>query len=486
MGEIPKFQEFYQVDPPYASVGIRYENGYYVYEVIEPVLDKEENEILNRIKRGIYEEVDFSKMSKIDESEIEKQARFLMRKYKIKLDEIRFKKILYYLIRDLLRYGKITVLMLDPYVEDISCDGLNVPVYVYHKRYDFIPSNVVFNDINELRSMVYRLAFKGNAQLTSSTPIVDATLPEGYRANLTLEDVSRKGPAFTIRKFIAKPITIVDLLKSFVLTPKMAAYLWLMIEYKKAILIIGTTGAGKTTTLNAIATFIPPDSKIVTIEETREINLPHKNWIPFTTRTTFQAGIKEITMFELLKASLRQRPDYIIVGEIRGEEAYTLVQAIATGHGGLTTFHAENAEFAVQRLINKPLDVPPSIINAFSVIVKVEKVKVANGLLRKIVSIDEVIEYDIKNEKPVLNNLYQFNLFKESDIDIKKSKKLVEIALNYLGAAVEEEIERRSKILNYLVTKNITDFYKIGEIIASYYRNPKRVLTIVESNRDWI
>jgi Type IV secretory pathway, VirB11 components, and related ATPases involved in archaeal flagella biosynthesis len=486
LGEVPQFQEFYHVDPPYASVGIKFESGYYVYEVIEPILDKEETNILERLKKGIYEEVDFSKMSKIDESEIEKQARLLMKKYKIKINEIRFKKIMYYLVRDLLRYGKITVPILDPNVEDISCDGLNVPVYIYHKRYDFIPSNIVFTDINELRSMVYRLAFKGNAQLTSSAPIVDATLPEGYRANLTLEDVSRKGPAFTIRKLFVKPITIVDLIKSRVLTPKIAAYLWIMIEYKKAILIIGTTGAGKTTTLNAIATFIPPDAKIVTIEETREINLPHKNWIPFTTRMTFQTGIKEITMFELLKASLRQRPEYIIVGEIRGEEAYTLVQAIATGHGGLTTFHAENAEFAVHRLINKPLDVPPSIINAFSVILKVEKVKLTNGLFRKVVSIDEVMGYDIKNEKPILNNIYRFSPFEEKDIDIKSSKKLIEIAVNYLGASVEEELERRSRILKWIAEKNITEFTKIGEIIAAYYRNPRRVLAIVDLNGEWI
>lgn len=486
MSEVEKFQEFYHVYPPYGSVGIKYESGLFTYIVIEPILDKKEEEILERIKRGIYEEVDFSKMSTIDEKEIENQANFLMKKYKIKIEEPRFKKILYFLIRDLLKYGKITIPMLDPNVEDISCDGLNIPVYIYHKRYDFIPSNIIFTDISELRSMVYRLAFKGNAQLTSSTPIVDATLPEGYRANLTLEDVSRKGPAFTIRKFFAKPITIVDLLKSKVLTPRMAAYLWLMIEYKKAILIIGTTGAGKTTTLNAIATFIPPDSKIVTIEETREINLPHKNWIPFTTRTTYQTGIKEITMFELLKASLRQRPDYIIVGEIRGEEAYTLVQAIATGHGGLTTFHAENAEFAVHRLVNKPLDVPASIINAFSVIIKVEKVKLINGLFRKIVSIDEVIEYDVKNDKPILNNVYKFNVFMEEDIDIKKSKKIVEIAVNYIGGNIEEEFERRARILQWLTEKNITDFNKIGEIIAAYYRNPKHVLTIVDLNREWI
>jgi flagellar protein FlaI len=330
-----------------------------------------------------------------------------------------------------------------------------------------------------------RLAYKGNTQITSARPIVDAVLPEGYRAHLTLSDVSKRGPTFTIRKFFVKPITIIELIQNKVITPKAAAYLWVLIENLKAILVIGATGAGKTTTLNAIATFIPPDAKIVTIEEIREINIPHKNWNPLVTRVTVQGGIQEVTMFDLLKASLRQRPNYIIVGEIRGEEAFTLAQAIATGHGGLTTFHAENAEYAIYRLINKPLDVPKVLLSMISTIVKIERVKIGNLSLRKVTQIVEVLGYDEKLDKPILNEVYSWNYNDNSDIDLTKSQHLMEITKMGKYQNVFDEINTRAMILEWMAKKNLKDFKVVGEIISTYYIDPRRVTLLALTNSEW-
>jgi len=480
------YHDFYPVNPPFSFVAIKMEGGSYVYEVIEPELNEKEKENLEKLKYAIYEEVDFSTIQGDLEKALEEIILKLIKRFKIKLEDFQIKKIQYYLKRDFLKYGKITVLMEDPNVEDISCDGVNTPVYVFHKKYENMPTNIIFTDINELNNLVLRLAYKGNTQITSARPIVDAILPEGYRAHLTLSEVSKKGPTFTIRKFFVKPITIIELIKNRVITPKAAAYLWILIENLKAILVIGATGAGKTTTLNAIATFIPPDAKIVTIEETREINIPHKNWNPMITRVTVQGGVQEVTMFDLLKTSLRQRPNYIIVGEIRGEEAYTLVQAIATGHGGLTTFHAENAEYAIYRLINKPLDVPKVLLPMISTIVKVERVKIGNINARRITQIVEVIGYDEKEDKPILNEVYYWNYNDNSDINLVKSHHLNQIAQTGKYKNIYDEINTRAMILQWMADKNLKDFEVVGEIISTYYNDPKRVIFLALTNSTWV
>ena len=485
MQKSSSFHEFYPIEPPFSFVAIKFEGGSYIYEVIEPELNEKEKEALKKLKYAIYEEVDFSSIEGDLEKSLEEIILKFIKRFKIKLEDFQIKKITYYLKRDFLDYGAITVLIKDPNVEDISCDGINTPVYVFHKRYENIPTNIIFTDLNELTNLVLRLAYKGNTQITSARPIVDAVLPEGYRAHLTLSDVSKRGPTFTIRKFFVKPITIIELIQNKVITPKAAAYLWVLIENLKAILVIGATGAGKTTTLNAIATFIPPDAKIVTIEETREINIPHKNWNPMVTRVTTQGGIQEVTMFDLLKASLRQRPNYIIVGEIRGEEAFTLAQAIATGHGGLTTFHAENAEYAIYRLLHKPLDVPKVLLSMISTIVKIERVKIGNLSFRKITQIVEVLGYDEKLDKPILNEVYSWNYNDNSDIDLMKSQHLMEITKMGKYQNVLDEINTRAMILEWMAKKNLKDFKVVGEIISTYYIDPKRVTLLALTNSEW-
>ncbi|HKW04797.1 MAG TPA: type II/IV secretion system ATPase subunit, partial [Nitrososphaerales archaeon] len=351
-------RDFYQVNPPFGNVAIRSVKNVTTYEVIEPSLGEDEKKKIERLKRLFLEEVKVPLSVLYGQKEIDKYVDLytsrLIKDYKLDIPKEAQDKILYYLKRDFLGYSVIDVMMKDPKIEDISCDGVAIPIYVWHRDYESIPSNVQFASKQELGSFIIRLAYKSGGQITVAKPILEGNLPEGYRTHLTLDEVSKRGSTFTIRKFRDEPPTIVDLMLWGTISPRIGAYLWICIENLKSLLVVGSTASGKTTTLGALAMFIRPEMKIVTIEELREIKLPHENWIPMVTRVSAQAGVEEVGLFDLLKSALRQRPDYIIVGEIRGEEAYTLLQAISTGHGGISTIHADSVSTAMKRMLTKP------------------------------------------------------------------------------------------------------------------------------------
>ncbi|RLF04994.1 MAG: hypothetical protein DRK00_05505 [Thermoprotei archaeon] len=243
---------------------------------------------------------------------------------------VNVERVLYYLQRDYLGYGPVHVMVLDPNLEDISCNGVGIPVYVWHRKYESLETNVTIMDREYLRSLIRSIAAKCGRHISAAFPTLDATMPEGYRFAATLDEVSARGSSFTIRKFREKPLTIVELIRDGVIDSRLAAFFWLMIESKRTFMIIGATGSGKTTLLNALLTFIPPDMKVCTVEETREINLPIKNWVPLVARKSYAVGesVGEVSLFDLVKVTLRYRPDYIVVGEVRGEEAYVLFQAM--------------------------------------------------------------------------------------------------------------------------------------------------------------
>ena len=294
-------------------------------------------------------------------------------------------------------------MMRDPLIEDISCDGPRVPVFVWHREYESIPTNVVFETPEELDAFVVRLAYRAGKHVSVAQPIIDGALPDGSRVQITYgREVSLKGSSFTIRKFRVDPLTIIDLIKFNTLSAEMAAYYWFAIEHRASILIAGGVAAGKTTLLNALAIFIPPEFKIVSIEETPEINLPHKNWLQMVTRPSFGSRETGVTLFDLLKAAVRQRPDYIIVGEIRGGEAYTLFQAIATGHGGITSIHAENLQAAIKRLTSPPMNIPEDYIPLVDVAILIRRQRLealggASKIVRRVITVDEIIDIDRHN-----------------------------------------------------------------------------------------
>lgn len=332
--------ENYPLYDPWARALIleRKTDGSIIYFVDEIPLTAEEQEIYDRIMDILYWELEPAPSGVDPIEHFKHQASSIIKRFALRFKStihpgISWGKVEYYILRDTIEYDVITPLMKDPAIEDISCDGVGKPVYVWHQRYESIPTNIRFTREEDLDSLVVKLAHKAGKHVSVAFPIIDAILPEGHRLAATYKrEVSRHGSSFTIRKFKEKPLSIVDLIRGGTLSSELAAYFWKLMEYNMTGLIMGVTGAGKTTLLNAIATLLRPTIKIVTIEDTPELRLTHENWVQLYSRPSygFEAGLAEITLYDLVRVSLRYRPDVLIVGEVRGEEAKVLFQAIAS------------------------------------------------------------------------------------------------------------------------------------------------------------
>jgi len=354
-----------------------------MYFIEEFGLTEEDKQVLSKLSDIVMDEIKPPAMPGVVKDLREyvyTEIQRIAEKYKEKLGLVgaRRIKLMYYLERNLIGYGPIDPLMRDPNIEDISCNGMKTPVFIWHKRFESIPTNLVFQSEDYLNEFVMKLAHMAGKHISVAYPIVDAMLPEKHRLAATFgREVSVKGPTFTIRKFREKPFSIVELIESKVIDSLLGAYLWTIIEHGKTAMVAGGTGAGKTSLLNAISLFIKPGKKIVTIEDTPELNLPHVNWVQLTSRETFIVGQSvgtSVRLYDLVKLSLRYRPDYIIVGEVRGEEAFVLFQSMATGHGGLSTIHAETLDYAIKRLTSPPMNIPPAYMKLMNVFLHIQRV----------------------------------------------------------------------------------------------------------------
>jgi flagellar protein FlaI len=384
--------------------------------------------------------------------------------------------------RDLLGYGPIDALMRDENIEDISCDGVGRPVYVFHRRYESIPTNIVPITDKGLDDLVVKLIHMSGRHVSVATPIVDAQLPDGSRIAVTYRrEVSPGGSTFTIRRFRKNPLTFTELVKFGNISAEIAGYFWTMLDNGRSFLVLGVTGAGKTSFLNAMATFIRPHMKIITVEEVPEINLPHKNWVRLVTRQSYGSEkINEITLFDLVKATLRMRPDYLIVGEIRGEEAYVLFQAVNTGHSGMSTMHAESFEAAVNRLMSPPMNIPPAYIPAMSIFVMIKRVKIGGRLTRRVTEIGEVYMDD--SGKIRFNTVFKWNPRNDTHESYVSNSVLVRQISDMTGKDVDEvlmEIGTRSKIVSWMVENGIFNFEDVSTYVQTYYTNPDKVLNQV-------
>jgi flagellar protein FlaI len=480
------FSDFYPVNPPFGFVGIEAdeETGKLRYLTVEPTLNEEEVQILKELKDILIERIDIPLSVLKDEEHMEEylrgQIKQAFRKFKERVAEESEEKFFYYLKRDFLGYGRIDLPMRDTNIEDISCNGVNTPIYVWHRIYESVPTNLAYDSEEELDTIVKRLAYKVGHQISVAHPILEGTLPEGYRVHLTLDEVSKRGDTFTIRKFRANPYTIVDLINFGTLSPKIAAYLWVIVENLGSIMVSGATASGKTTLLNSISTFIRPEMKVVTIEEVRELRL-HENWIPLVTRPSFQQGVEEVTLFDLLKSALRQRPNYIIVGEVRGEEAYTLFQSIAVGHGGLCTIHSDSVESAIKRLMSKPMNIPKMILPLMNVLIQIRRVKLTDKIDRRVVAVDEITGLSQSEEGVELQNRFEWNKaddsfsyespFDESESIFGQISNVRHIPIEKL----EEEQSRREVILRWMAEKGINSYEDVADIVRNYYLNPDEV-----------
>lgn len=471
-----KVVERYPLNPPYAYATIVEDPSNLTrrYFLDEVALSKGEAHVYNYLLDTLESELNIPR-SEIEPREyFRQQARKIVLKYKIKASQIAWPKILYFAERDLVGFGILDGLMRDPYIEDISADAVNRPVFVYHRKYENMETNIVFKSDEELDNIISRLAHMAGKHISTAYPIVQGTLPGRHRLAATFRrEVSPYGGTFTIRKFREDPITIIDMLNMNVLDHTLAAYVWLLMENRATAIVAGATGSGKTTLLNALLTLTRMNTKLVTIEEVQEINVAHSNWTALVSRESYGAGEdtgKEVGLFDLVKAAMRMRPDILVVGEVRGEEAYVLFQAISTGHGGLCTLHADDVASAIQRLTSKPMDVPASFIPFLDLVFTVRRVSLpyAGGVrtVRRVLSVDEVVS--------VGNYVKMFRWDPSTDKHIsaplKNSVKLARLSkdLGLSMAEIANEINARAVVLRWIQQKGIRNFREFSSLLEDY------------------
>ncbi|HEX9908196.1 MAG TPA: type II/IV secretion system ATPase subunit [Thermoplasmata archaeon] len=500
--DIPKISEpnvdeveILPVKQNYAYVRIKYDNrsNEYLYEVIEPKLLEDEKDVLEVLKMTLVASVEG-----VTETEAEEKERYLrriveklMRTLGITLNPISKERVMYYITRDFIGYGVINIMMSDPNVEDCSCDGVDVPFYIYHRKYGSIRSNLRFEKEVELDGFVVWLAQKCGKHISVASPLLDATIPDGSRLQATLgKHVTKRGSSFTIRRFRENPFTPLDLLKFKTMSTEMMAYLWIAIEHGQSMLVCGGTASGKTTTLNAVLLFIPPQMKIVSIEDTRELNLPHENWVPGLTREGFGGksavtgrAMGEIDMFDLLTAAMRQRPQYLMVGEVRGKEAYVVFQAMATGKTCYSTFHAEDVQAMVHRMENDPINLPRALITALNIVLMQAQVKVGTKMTRRVKSLTEIVGIDPETNELITNSVYTWNpaddTFNYSGHSYVYEK--VRMARNWSPREMERELKRRVDILDYMKKVSVDSHRKVATTISAYYKDPEKVMKEVRA-----
>ncbi|MBR9679184.1 MAG: type II/IV secretion system ATPase subunit [Nanoarchaeota archaeon] len=447
------------------------------YEVNEPKLNEQESKILEEIKLILERKLDVQfKAVNVDSAFkfLRENVNNIIKKIGLTLSDEQRMKFDYFIYRDFIGLSVIEPLMHDTNIEDISCDGPNIPIFIYHRnpQYAGMETNLMFKSAEELDSFVLKISQKTGKTISVAEPLLDGALPDGSRVQATFgSDIARRGSNFTIRKFMKEPITPIHEINFATANAELLAYLWLAIENGLSILISGATATGKTSFLNAISLFIKRESKIVSIEDTPELRLPHPNWVPEVARKGFgRDAYGEVSMFDLLKASLRQRPDYIIVGEVRGKEANVMFQSMATGHAGLGTLHADSFSAVYDRLTTKPIELPASMIENLDIIVFLVVTKRDNKYLRKVKEIVEIIEYDIDSNQLVTNKVFDWNPNNNSFRSFES--KLLDRMREKMGISEEqilEEITHRSEVLKWLFSKKIMEYDKMADYIKRYY-----------------
>lgn len=458
--------------------------------------------LISEIERNLLSNADYVELGKIlDELSIKRKD---LNVFQGKIGEFRqlstpFKVSLYYTLRNMFGYNIITPLLLDTKIEDISVSGINLPIYVYHREFEYTPTNIIFtknmsmfgkiiDGEQVIDELVLRLISLSNKTISVANPIMDGILPKGDRIAATFRrEVSANGSSFVIRRFSESPITILDLINSKVLSPQAATYLWYAIDMKLSFMVIGVTGAGKTTVLGSILNLVKESMKILTIEDIPELRLAQDNWVQLYARPAYGGMGKEITLMDLLKLALRYRPDIIVVGEIRGEEAYVLFQAISTGHGGATTFHAYDSESAIKRLMNEPLNIPKEWIPMMNIIVTVRRLPVYVGdkilLRRRAVAIDEIVSYND------LRRTVRWDPATDSHILDYEAMQVLRARIEEAGKNFDEvkaEIERRAEYLKLLasarpIVQSKESYKLLKKYIIKYSLRPVEAMREVQA-----
>ncbi|MEI6293355.1 MAG: type II/IV secretion system ATPase subunit [Methanomicrobiales archaeon] len=442
------------------------------YLLFEPVLSEFQYELIERVH------ADLRNILILDDDELVRDKRELLiekmddlfHEYGINPDLNTLFKLQYYLIRNFLGWGRIEALMKDPYIEDISCDGTMIPLFLYHRKYRNIKTNITFK-AEILDSLAITLAQRSGKHISTGSPIIDATLPEGSRLQLTFgKEVTTRGTSFTIRKFREEPFSPIELLENGTFNEDQLVYFWMAIENNKSLLFIGGTASGKTTSLNATSLFIPPMAKVVSIEDTREITLFHENWIASVTRDSIAEGASMISMFDLLRAAMRQRPEYIIVGEVRGAEAQTLFQAMNTGHTTFSTLHAGNVDAAIHRLESEPLNVPRNMLQALNVISVQALVYRGQERIRRVQEIVEIAGADPVTGSLRVNTVFTYDPVSDKFSYQGRSQVYADIAekRGWSREQLEDEIRIRKMILIAMKEQGMLDYISVSQLFQAY------------------
>ena len=480
--------DFYALHEPFAYVEIlrQRESLDKCYFLVEMALTEEEENLLAFINDTLINlSIDAEEMENKGEDEylIEKLDQ-IIDEYNVRINDESKKKLYYFIGKSSLGLGKINPLMKDSNIEDISCDGSGVPIFLYHRKYGSLKSNIKFEDEDELSSFIFKLAQKCGKHISIAEPMLDATMPDGSRIQMTLSDeITAKGSTFTIRKFRSDPFSPTDLIEFNTMSSEMIAYMWMAVENGINTLFAGGTASGKTTTLNAVMLFIPRESKIVSIEETREINLPHPNWIPGVARSGFgevvaDKAVGEIDTYDLMKAALRQRPEYIIVGEIRGKEAYVLFQAMATGHATYSTAHADSAQSLIHRLEGKPINIPRIMLQSLDLVCIHIITRVKNMRARRCKQIIEIIDIDPTTKEILTNDVFHWDPVEDKFIYSGKSYILERLRTekDLTREEMSQEIDNRRRIVEWMNENNIRGFKDVANIVSKYAEAPEELL----------
>jgi flagellar protein FlaI len=475
----------YVLISPYVSVHIYWNprENELVYEVEEPILNDNQKKLLEKLETAMTDVININivveKTPEAMINYINQTAKLLINELNLDISDEDYYLLFYYLYRDFVGLNEIEPLLKDYFIEDIECNGFNTPIYIVHRVYKNIKTNIKFNSLERITSFVEKLAQRCGKYVSYASPIVDGTLPDGSRVNATYtQEITSRGPTFTIRKFTKIPWTPTQLISFRTISPEMLAYLWLLIQYKSNIIIAGGTASGKTTLLNAVSFFIPPESRVVSIEDTRELSLSRENWLPSVARSSVGLGtVGEVSMFNLLKSSFRQNPDYVIVGEVRGEEASVLFQGMASGHSSLSTIHADSVDTLIKRLETPPINLSPTLINTIDAVTIMTHAIVSQQETRKLREIVEIVNVN-PDGIAITNTPFIWNA-REDQFYFKKTSHVFEKISQRYGFTVpelEKEFRIRTKLLNELANRKIFGFKEVQDIINHYFKDSLTVL----------
>ncbi|MCX6817929.1 MAG: ATPase, T2SS/T4P/T4SS family [Candidatus Aenigmarchaeota archaeon] len=388
------------------------------------------------------------------------------------------------LSQESLGLGPIEFMLKDNDLEEIVINNAKEPIWVYHRTYGWLKSNVILSDETKIYNYSAQIGRKVGTQITNLNPLMDAYLTTGDRANATLFPISSKGNTLTIRKFARRPWTITDFIETNTITPDVAAFLWLAIQFEMNIVCTGGTASGKTSFLNVLCMFIPPSQRILSIEDTREIQLPpFLHWVPMTTRPPNIEGKGEVTMLQLMINALRMRPDRMIVGEIRrSKEAEVLFEAINTGHSVYSTLHANTSEETLKRLINPPINIPISLLTSLQLIAVMHRDR--RRRIRRVLEITELIPSGGLDEMKIeLNNVFRWIPSKDQIVEWGKSNRVLNDIKLFSGMEdneIKKNLEEKKSILVWLVKNKVNTIDKVGRTISDYYKDQEKILRMIK------